>query len=290
MPDDPGGQLTQGAADPVSERKPSRTGRNLPVAAAIGLVLGGLVIITLFTVKATFLAYVGAIVAMALWELRQALLERGISLPLIPIAAGGAAMFTLAYWYGAQAALAALAGTAVVLMAWRLPGGATGYLRDLTASVFALVYLPMLGVFVALMLSMPDGARRALLFVVLTVSSDVGGYFAGILIGRHPMAPVISPKKTWEGLAGSTAACLAAGAIALPLLLHGHVWQGLILGVAAVAAATLGDLVESMIKRDLEIKDMGSVFPGHGGALDRIDSLLVMAPVAWLLLKVFVPH
>ena len=290
MPDDPGGQLTQGAADPVSERKPSRTGRNLPVAAAIGLVLGGLVIITLFTVKATFLAYVGAIVAMALWELRQALLERGISLPLIPIAAGGAAMFTLAYWYGAQAALAALAGTAVVLMAWRLPGGATGYLRDLTASVFALVYLPMLGVFVALMLSMPDGARRALLFVVLTVSSDVGGYFAGILIGRHPMAPVISPKKTWEGFAGSMAACLAAGAIALPLLLHGHVWQGLILGVAAVAAATLGDLVESMIKRDLEIKDMGSVFPGHGGALDRIDSLLVMAPVAWLLLKVFVPH
>jgi phosphatidate cytidylyltransferase len=290
VPDDPGGQLTQGAADPVSERKPSRTGRNLPVAAAIGLVLGGLVIITLFTVKATFLAYVGAIVAMALWELRQALLERGISLPLIPIAAGGAAMFTLAYWYGAQAALAALAGTAVVLMAWRLPGGATGYLRDLTASVFALVYLPMLGVFVALMLSMPDGARRALLFVVLTVSSDVGGYFAGILIGRHPMAPVISPKKTWEGFAGSMAACLAAGAIALPLLLHGHVWQGLILGVAAVAAATLGDLVESMIKRDLEIKDMGSVFPGHGGALDRIDSLLVMAPVAWLLLKVFVPH
>ncbi len=290
MPDDPGGQLTQGAADPASERKPSRTGRNLPAAAAIGLVLGGLVIITLFTVKATFLAYVGAIVAMALWELRQALLERGISLPLIPIAAGGAAMFTLAYWYGAQAALAALAVTAVVLMAWRLPGGATGYLRDLTASVFTLVYLPMLGVFVPLMLSMPDGARRALLFVVLTASSDVGGYFAGILIGRHPMAPVISPKKTWEGFAGSMVACLAAGAIALPLLLHGHVWQGLILGAAAVAAATLGDLVESMIKRDLEIKDMGSVFPGHGGALDRIDSLLVMAPVAWLLLKVFVPH
>jgi phosphatidate cytidylyltransferase len=104
------------------------------------------------------------------------------------------------------------------------------------------------------------------------------------------MAPVISPKKTWEGFAGSIAACLAAGAIGLPLLLHGHVWQGLILGAAAVAAATLGDLVESMIKRDLEIKDMGSVFPGHGGALDRIDSLLVMAPVAWLLLKVFVPH
>jgi len=290
VPDDPGGQLAQGEADPVSERKPSRTGRNLPVAAAIGLVLGGLVLVTLFTLKATFLAYVGAVVVMALWELRQALLERGISLPLVPIVAGGAAMFTLAYWYGAQAALAALAVTVVVLLAWRLPGGATGYLRDVTASVFTLAYVPLMTVFVALMLSMPDGARRTVIFVVLTVCSDVGGYFAGILVGRHPMAPAISPKKTWEGFAGSIVACVAAGAITVPWLLHGHVWQGLILGAAAVAAATLGDLVESMIKRDLEIKDMGSVFPGHGGAMDRIDSLLVMAPIAWLLLKVFVPH
>jgi phosphatidate cytidylyltransferase len=283
-------RLAQGEADPVSERKPSRTGRNLPVAAAVAVVLGGLALITLFTLKATFLAYVGLVVALALWELRQALLERGISLPLIPIVAGGAAMFTLAYWYGAQATLAALAITVVVLMAWRLPGGSAGYLRDLTASVFTLAYVPLMAVFVALMLSTPDGSRRTLVFILLTACSDIGAYFAGILVGRHLMAPAISPKKTWEGLAGSVVACVAAGAIALPTLLHGHVWQGLILGAAAVAAATLGDLVESMIKRDLEIKDMGSVFPGHGGAMDRIDSLLVMAPVAWLLLRVFVPH
>jgi phosphatidate cytidylyltransferase len=283
-------RLAQGEADPVSEHKPSRTGRNLPVAAAVAAVLGGLVLITLFTLKATFLAYVGLVVILALWELRQALLERGISLPLIPIVAGGAAMFTLAYWYGAQAALAALAITVVVLMASRLPGGSAGYLRDLTASVFTLAYVPLMAVFVALMLSTPDGARRTLVFILLTACSDIGAYFAGILVGRHLMAPAISPKKTWEGLAGSVVVCLAAGAIALPTLLHGHVWQGLILGAAAVAAATLGDLVESMIKRDLEIKDMGSVFPGHGGAMDRIDSLLVMAPVAWLLLKLFVPH
>ena len=274
----------------MSEHKPSRTGRNLPLAAAVAVVLGGLALITLFTLKATFLAYVGLVVTMALWELRHALLERGISLPLIPIGAGGAAMFTLAYWYGAQAALAALAITVVVLMAWRLPGGSAGYLRDLTASVFTLGYLPLMAVFVALMLSTPDGSRRTLVFILLTACSDIGAYFAGILVGRHLMAPAISPKKTWEGLAGSVVACVAAGAIALPTLLHAHVWQGLILGAAAVAAATLGDLVESMIKRDLEIKDMGSVFPGHGGAMDRIDSLLVMAPVAWLLLKLFVPH
>jgi phosphatidate cytidylyltransferase len=277
-------------ADPVSEPKRSRTGRNLPAALGIGALLGGLVLVTLFTVKATFLLYVGLFVAVGLWELRQVLADRGISLPLIPLLAGGAAMFTLAYWYGAQPALAALAITVLVLMAWRLPGGPKGYLRDMTASVFALAYVPLLGVFVPLMLARPDGPRRTLVFILLTVCSDAGGYFAGILAGRHPMAPGISPKKTWEGLGGSAVACLAAGAISLPLLLHAHLWQGLILGAAAVAAATLGDLVESMIKRDLEIKDMGRVFPGHGGAMDRLDSLAFLAPVAWLLLSVFVPH
>jgi phosphatidate cytidylyltransferase len=290
MPDEPGQQLAQEAAGSAGVRKPTRTGRNLPVAAAIGIVLGGLALLTLFTVKATFLVYVGAIVLVALWELRQALAERGISLPLIPIAVGGTAMFTLAYWYGAQAALAALAGTALVLMAWRLPGGAAGYLRDVTASVFTLLYLPLMGAFVPLMLSMPDGARRALVFVTLPVASDVGGYFAGILFGRHQMAPVISPKKTWEGFGGSVTVCLAAGAGLMPWLLHAHIWQGLILGAAGAVAAIVGDLVESMVKRDLEIKDMGSVFPGHGGAMDRLDSLVFVAPVAWLLLSVFVPH
>jgi phosphatidate cytidylyltransferase len=278
------------AQGPASDHKPIRTGRNLPVAAASGVGLGGLALVTLFTVKATFLIYVGAAVFLALWELRQALAERGIRLPLIPIAAGGTAMLTLAYWYGAQAGLAALAITAAVLMAWRLPGGAAGYLRDVTASVFTLAYIPLLGIFVPLMLSTPDGARRTLIFIVLPVCSDIGGYFAGILIGRHPMAPVISPKKTWEGFGGSVVVSLAGGAIMLPLLLHGHVWQGLILGAAGAVTAVVGDLVESMIKRDLEIKDMGTLLPGHGGAMDRIDSLVFVAPVAWLLLSVFVPH
>ena len=290
MPDDPGGQLAEGTANPASEPKRTRTGRNLPVAVAIGVALGGLALVTLFTVKATFLAYMGAVVAVGLWELRHVLADRGISIPLIPIVAGGAAMFTLAYWYGTQPALAALAVTVLVLMAWRLPGGPAGYLRDLTASVFTLAYLPMLGVFVPLMLSRPDGPRRTLIFLLLAVCSDVGGYFAGIFTGRHPMAPGISPKKTWEGFGGSVVACLAAAAITLPLLLHAHVWQGLIVGAVAVAAATLGDLVESMIKRDLEIKDMGRIFPGHGGAMDRLDSLVFVAPVTWLLLAVFVPH
>lgn len=274
----------------MSERKAIRTGRNLPVALAVAVVLGGLALLTLFTLKATFLALVAAAVGFALWELSRALGTRGIALPLIPIAAGGAAMLALAYWSGEQATLAAFALTVVVLLAWRLRGGATGYVRDVTAAVFALTYLPFLAVFVPLMLARPDGSRRTLIFVALAVCSDAGGYFAGILLGKHPMAPGISPKKTWEGLAGSVLLGVTAGAILLVTLLHGHVWQGVILGAAAVAAATLGDLAESMIKRDLEIKDMGSVLPGHGGVMERIDSLLIVAPVAWLLLTVFIPH
>jgi phosphatidate cytidylyltransferase len=143
--------------------------------------------------------------------------------------------------------------------------------------------------FVALMLAMPDGSWRTLIFLILAVCSDVGGYFTGILLGRHLMAPAISPKKTWEGFAGSALFCLVGGAIMVPLLLHGAVWQGLLVGAAALLAATLGDLAESALKRDLEIKDMGTILPGHGGVLDRMDSLAIAAPVVWLLLLVFIP-
>jgi phosphatidate cytidylyltransferase len=274
----------------VSEGKAIRTGRNLPVALAVGAGLGGAALLTLFTLKATFLGLVAIAVGIALLELSRAFGTRAISLPLIPIAAGGAAMLGLAYWVGEQAALAALVGTVILLLAWRLRGGAAGYVRDLTAGVFALAYLPLLAVFVPLMLARPDGSQRTLIFVAMAVCSDVGGYFAGILIGRHPLAPGISPHKTWEGFAGSVLVGVVGGAILLTWLLHGQVWQGIILGAAAVTAATLGDLTESMIKRDLDIKDMGSVLPGHGGVMERIDSLLVVSPVVWFLLTVFIPH
>jgi phosphatidate cytidylyltransferase len=254
------------------------------------VLLGGLAVLTLFTVKATFLLYVGIILGLALWELSHALRSRDIHLPLIPIAVGGTAMVTLAYWTQPKWSLAALGITGVAVLGWRLPGSADGYVRDITAGMFTLLYMPLAAVFVALMLTEPDGSRRALIFVVLTVCSDTGGYLVGILLGKHPMAPAISPKKTWEGLGGSIVLCLAAGAIMVPSLLDGQVWQGLLLGLAAVAAATLGDLVESMIKRDLAIKDMGHLLPGHGGIMERLDSLLVMAPVIWLLLAVFIPN
>jgi phosphatidate cytidylyltransferase len=280
----------EGPPASAPEHRSIHAGRNLPAALGVSVVLGGLVLLTLFTVKATFLLYVGIMVAIALWELSHALSTRDIHLPLVPIAVGGTAMVTLAYWTQTKWVLGALALAVIGVFAWRLRGGPGGYVRDVTAGIFALAYLPLMAMFVALMLVEPDGARRALIFVVLTVCSDTGGYLAGILAGKHPLVPTISPKKTWEGLGGSLVLCLTAGAIMVPQLLGGHVWQGLLLGLAAVAASTLGDLAESMIKRDLEIKDMGHLLPGHGGIMDRIDSLLVMAPVVWLLLAVFVPN
>ena len=289
---DPAGPQTKdskGPEDGKGPEKPKRTGRNLPAAVGVGVVLGGLAVLTLLTVKATFLLYAGIALAVALAELSQALAKRDINIPVIPVAAGGAGVLTCTYWLGPRYAMTALALTVIAIFAWRLPGGTSGYVKDVTAGVFAAAYIPFLASFVAAMLTPADGARRVLSFVIVTICSDIGGYFAGITVGRHKMAPVISPKKTWEGFAGSAAACLIAGWLCVTLLLHGHAWQGVLVGAAVVFAATAGDLVESMIKRDLDIKDMGTVLPGHGGVLERLDSLLVAAPVVWLLLYLFIP-
>jgi phosphatidate cytidylyltransferase len=284
-----GTEPTEPAEPTEAQHHGLRTGRNLPAAIAVGVGLGGLVVLTLLTIKATFLLYMGIAVVIALAELTGAFAKRDIDIPVIPVVAGGAAMVTCMYWLGWRDALAALALTVIAVLAWRLRGGTSGYVKDTTAGMFALCYLPLPAVFVTAMLVPADGPRRVLTFIILTICSDIGGYFAGITLGRHLMVPVISPKKTWEGFAGSAVACLVAGALCLPLLLHGHAWQGLLTGAAALLAATLGDLVESMIKRDLDIKDMGTVLPGHGGILERLDSLLICAPVVWLLLAAFIP-
>ena len=278
------------AAQPLP--KVIKTGRNLPAAIGVGVVLGGLALVTLLTVKATFLIYMGAALAIGLHELVTALKTKDIHVPLVPVALGGAAMLTAAYWAGGGAVAAAFALTLLAILIYRMFGGTDGYVKDVTAGVFATAYLPLLGATVAAMLAPPDGGKRVLIFIVLAICSDIGGYFAGITLtpftGGHKMAPVISPKKTWEGLAGSAFLCVVAGAIMVPTMLHGHWWQGVITGIAALAASVFGDLAESMIKRDLGIKDMGTLLPGHGGILDRIDSLLACAPVVWLLLAVFV--
>ena len=282
---------TPESAQPEPARGHIKTGRNLPAAIGVGVILGGLALLTLLTVKATFLIYMGVALLIALKELDTALKTKSITIPLIPVVLGGAAMLTAGYWAAGGAVAAAFALTVLAVLIARMFGGTEGYVRDVTAGVFVTAYLPLLGATVSAMLAPHDGGKRVLVFVVLAICSDIGGYFAGITLsaatGGHPLVPRISPKKTWEGLAGSALVSIVAGAILLPALLHGHWWQGIITGAAAVAAAVFGDLAESMIKRDLAIKDMGSLLPGHGGVLDRLDSLLACAPVIWLLLAAF---
>jgi phosphatidate cytidylyltransferase len=173
-------------------------------------------------------------------------------------------------------------------MLWRLRGGVAGYVMDTTAAVFTIVYVPFLGGFVALLLAEDKGELAIVTFILVTIASDIGGYIVGVLIGKHPMAPVISPKKSWEGFAGSTVFCIAVGIAMIVWVLDADWWIGVCLGLIAVVMATLGDLCESVIKRDLGIKDMSHVIPGHGGLMDRLDSLLATVAPIWLLLHYLV--
>ncbi|MFE4862933.1 phosphatidate cytidylyltransferase [Streptomyces sp. NPDC056670] len=267
-----------------------KAGRDLRSAIGVGVGLGAVVLASLFIVKAVFVGVVAVAVVVGLWELTSRLQERKqIKAPLVPLAVGGAAMVVAGYVSGAEGAWVAMALTSLAVLVWRMTEPPENYLRDVTAGVFAAFYVPFLATFVAMLLTADDGPWRVLTFLLLTVVSDTGAYAIGWRFGKHKLAPRISPGKTREGLFGAVSFAMVAGALCMEFLIDdGTWWQGLLLGLAVAASATLGDLGESMIKRDLGIKDMGTLLPGHGGIMDRLDSLLPTAPVVWLLLAVFV--
>ena len=234
---------------------------------------------------------------VAIWELHRGFAVKGLDLPEQPLMAGGVVMVVVAYFWGAPALVTATAVSALVTMLWLLRRGVPGYVQNATASVFTLVYVPFLGSFVALLLSeggatdfdrYDAGVKGILTFIAVTAASDIGGFVAGVLFGRHPMAPIISPKKSWEGFVGSAVFCVAVGVAMIVWVLDADWWIGVCLGLIAVVMATLGDLCESVIKRDLGIKDMSNVIPGHGGLMDRLDSLLATIAPIWLLLHYLV--
>ena len=269
-------------------KKASRAGRDLPKAIASGVVLMVAIVLSLAFWSPAFMFIVGAAVVVAIWEMHQGLITRGIDIPQEPLMLGGVVMVVVAFVFGAPALVTATAVSALATMLWLLRRGVDGYVQNATASVFTLVYIPFLGSFVALLLAEDEGVKAILTFVIVTVASDIGGYAAGVLFGKHPMAPVISPKKSWEGFAGSAIACVVAGYVLVVYVLDGDWWVGVALGVITVVMATLGDLCESVMKRDLGIKDMSQIIPGHGGLMDRLDSLLATAPPIWLLLHYLV--
>ncbi|MGI5160302.1 phosphatidate cytidylyltransferase [Microbispora sp. CA-102843] len=278
-----------GTSGDAPKKSSGRTGRNLPAAVGVGVALGAVVIGSLYFVKVAFLVVVLVAIGVGIHEIVKAFGGFGIRVPLPPLLAGMAAMVLGPYWGGTTFLVGAFSVTVMVLLVWRMFQGAEGFVRDATAAVFVAVYPALLAGFVPLLLAPEDGPDRVIVFVVVTVCSDIGGYFAGIFFGRHRMSPLISPKKTWEGFAGSTLACVVGGALLVHFLLQGEYWEGAVVGVAGVVCATLGDLIESVIKRDIGIKDMGTLLPGHGGAMDRLDSLLFTLVPVWLLLTLLVP-
>ena len=212
--------------------------------------------------------------------------------PLPPLVLGGAVMVVLAYRGGAEALFLGLVLTVLACLAWRLADPAEGFLRDVAALDVHRRLRAVPGRLRALLAVPDDGPRRVTAFIAVVVCSDIGGYVAGVLFGKHPMAPTVSPKKSWEGFAGSAARLRRSRARSSSCTLFDASPGARASPTASPSSvtATVGDLGESMIKRDIGIKDMGTLLPGHGGLMDRLDSLLPTAPVAWLLLAAFVPY
>jgi phosphatidate cytidylyltransferase len=267
----------------------SRAGRNLLAAIAVGLGLGAVIIASLVVYRPAFLLVIGVAIPVGVIELVRALESGGARAPLPPLLVGTVAMLALAWTRGPDGLVVGFLLTVVAVLLWRLGDGPDDYLRDATAGALVALYVPLLAGFAVLLLVPDDGAARVLAFIATVVGNDVGGYTAGVLFGRHPMAPTVSPKKSWEGMAGSVVACVLVATPFVVLALDGPWWGGVLVGVALAITATAGDLGESLIKRDLGIKDMGTLLPGHGGIMDRLDSLLPSAAVSYLLLSWVAP-
>lgn len=269
--------------------QPSRAGRNLPAAIAVGLTLLVTVLVGLFFLPDAFVALVAAFCVIGVWEVSRALAVKDILVPKPPLFAGAVAMPFAAYYGGPEAQAFALVGTVVAIMVYQCLDTARDAVRRIMSGVFILCWVPLFISFALLLLDEPDGALKVATMLLLVVANDTFGYLVGVLFGKHPMAPKISPKKSWEGFAGSVGGAVAVGVLCSVFILDLQWWFGLVLAIATVAASTAGDLAESMVKRELGIKDMSNILPGHGGVMDRLDSIVFASPVAYVLAVLLAP-
>lgn len=280
---------TRAQLEATNARIEKKAGRNLFLAIGVGLLLAAAFVGSLLFVEVVFVWFVAAIVAVAVVELATAFRVAGRRVPQIGVVVGGLAMVAASYYYGAEGLLLSLFGASAMLTVWRLIEGFAArtpvepktLIRDIFSGLFTLVYVPFLGSFAVLLLNVPNGKWWVFALVLIAVSVDIGAYAAGVTLGKHKMTPRISPNKTWEGFAGAAVAGMVAGVVIAITALDQPWWIGLIFGVLVLLTATGGDLTESLIKRDLNVKDMSNWIPGHGGLLDRLDSLLPSTVVAY---------
>lgn len=281
----------------VQERINERTGRNLLLAILISLAIGAVVLGSLLFVKWLFLLFALPVCLLGAFEFGRALQTSGRRVDVWPQVAAGvvimASGFFVGHWTHWVISFAAVAFVVV----WRMLAqmiAADGrdfgdVVSDVLVAGFIPIYVPFLASFALVLLRQEQGEYWVLAMIVTVVAADTGAYASGLAFGRHPMAPRISPKKTWEGFAGATLAAALAATLFAIFVLHAPAWTGVVFGLVVLASATIGDLGESMIKRDLGIKDMSSWLPGHGGVLDRLDSILPSAPAALAMYFLFFP-
>jgi phosphatidate cytidylyltransferase len=269
----------------INEAINKKAGRKLGPSIVVSLSLIALVWFALAYRREVFAVVVAVAVLLGIREIVRAFNVRGIYISVVSLAAGAVAL-TYATWNGGAAGLAIATAIAIpLLLIQLLTKGPEGFVQSATATTFSLLYLPFLGGFLILLAKPNTGLERVMTFVVLVGCNDTFGYIVGVLFGKHPLVPVISPKKSWEGLIGSLVFTVIGGSLAFEYIMEMQWWIGAIVGLMIVFTATCGDLIESAMKRDLHLKDMGTLLPGHGGILDRLDSVLISAPALWLALE-----
>ncbi|MCL2782664.1 MAG: phosphatidate cytidylyltransferase [Propionibacteriaceae bacterium] len=265
--------------------------RDLAVRTAVGAILIALIALSLWLWHWGLVILIAAILGLGAHELGEAAALKGRWSGWPVVAVGGPVLIVVEYtgWFGDVLTVGLVGCTALVLVtwAWRLFRPVDGFLADVGSAALIVVYLPLLLTFVIAMLRTTHPVAQMATYGVCIVVSDTGAYVVGSLIGRHKMSPNISPSKTWEGFVGGVVWAGAAGALMCQFFLHQSWWQGLVMGVVLGVCAALGDLIESAIKRDVGVKDMGKLLPGHGGAMDRLDSLAFCAPIAWAFMNLW---
>lgn len=264
-----------------------RTGRNLSLAIVTGLLLAGSIFGTLFTSRVAWFFVVCAAVLLSQWELYRVLRDKGhrpaeaLGLP------AGAALLLGALVGGSAAVSFALTLTVIAAFLWFLVDPDRSHVADgIASTLLGALYVPFLGAHVVLMRDLPHGPALTVSYIGLVAFYDIAAFAFGVKFGKHRMAPSISPKKSWEGTIGATLFIFVLAVVVGPFIDPFTAATAGLLALVVALVAPVGDLAESLLKRDLGVKDMGTILPGHGGMLDRIDALLLVAPAAYWLMRV----
>ena len=277
--------------------------RSLSQSVIFGLLLAFAFLGSVLFVKELFIILVAVIVSIGAWELSTALRQKDWRVPRVPVTVGSFLVMPLTYWGGERGQWLGVLAIVAALMLWRgvelliahasLKRSFSAIIRDFCASAFVVIYLPLTMSFAALIFREPahngfvEGKYWVITIVTTVILIDSSAYLFGRKLGKHPMLPKVSPKKSWEGFGFSVLFGLASSVVQTVWLLKLPWYVGLLVCFVVLLSAVLGDFAESLIKRDLGVKDMSSLIPGHGGMMDRLDSLLP-ACLAGYVLMVFV--